>query len=144
MLRNTLEGIVPTLHLHRDAEADLEAIDQTDPFAAGFIVALLQELGSDPDLMDRLTQHRYDVQNSGDWAANFSVSRWIEQSDQGRNLWRLKSWELTSEGCHYRIVYAFDPTTFRHHVLGIFPRSEFDYESDNPRTERVLRAYAAI
>lgn len=77
------------------------------------------------------------------WRTSASLD-FVEQSDQGRNLWRLKSWELWEDNRHYRVVYAFVPASFRHYVLGIFPKSEFNYESDNPRTQRVLRAYSAL
>jgi hypothetical protein len=67
----------------------------------------------------------------------------IEQQRLGRNLWRLKHWDLEGQGKRYRVVYALDPRVSRYYVLGVFPR-EFNYESKDARTRRVIAAYESL
>ena len=124
------------LFIHRDAVADLVALRAVDGRSAARILALLETLKDDPDLLDRLTQHEYGRGR----VAEIHVSRWIEQWNKGRNLWRLKIWDLEGKGVRQRIVYAFEPTTGKHHVLGVVPR-EFNYDSDHPLSRRIFAAY---
>lgn len=128
-----------SLQIHEDAEADLETLYRRSPRVAARILALLQEVEANQDLLDRLTQ-----QNFGrDHTADFHVARWIEQWNKGKNLWRLKLWDLEDKGIRYRVVYAFVPQHSRYHVLGIVPRS-FNYEEDHPLTIRILAAREAL
>lgn len=133
-----------TLSIHTDAQRDLDAIDARNPQDAADLIVFLQELSGDQHLLSRLNEHGYSVIDTDDWVAGIDVSRWQSQWNRGKNLWRLKCWELENDGVRYRIVYAFKPQTSCYHVLGIFHRSEFDYESNNPRTERILRAYSDL
>ena len=79
-----------TLFVHDDAVADLEALWETEPQAAARIGVLLEELEGNPDIRDRLTQHDYGAHHSAD----FHVSKWREHWRKGRDLWRLKVWNL--------------------------------------------------
>lgn len=128
-----------TLFVHDDAKADLEALWTEKPKAAGRIVALLGELDGDPDLLDRLTQHDYGAGRSAD----FHVSKWQEHWRKGRDLWRLKAWDLEDKQLRYRIVYAFIPMKQHYHILAIAPR-EFDYDTSHPISQRILRAYEEL
>lgn len=130
------------LFVHDDAQADLEALSVEKPKAAGRIVALLGELDADPDLLDRLTQHDYGAHR----AAAFHVSKWQEhwrKGRKGRDLWRLKVWDLEEKRLRYRIVYAFIPSKQHYHILAIAPR-EFDYDPHHPISRRLLRAYEEL
>ena len=127
------------LFVHDDAKADLLALRDSEPQAAGRILALLEQLEGDPDLLDRLTQHDYGAYGSAD----FHVSKWQEQWRKGRDLWRFKVWDLEEKGLHYRIVYAFEPRKQHYHVLAIVPR-EFDYDEKHPISQRILRAYEEL
>ena len=127
------------LFIHKDAIADLSALRQKELKAAARIVALLEELKGNPDLLDRLTQHDYGAHQSAD----FHVSKWQAQWRQGRDLWRLKVWDLEDQGLRYRIVYAFIPQKQHYHILAIAPR-EFDYDSNHPISPRILRAYESL
>ena len=127
------------LFVHDDAKADLLALRDSDPQAAGGILALLEQLEGDPDLLDRLTQHDYGAYGPAD----FHVSKWQSQWQKGRNLWRLKVWDLEEKGLRYRIVYAFEPRKQHYHVLAIAPR-EFDYDEKHPISQRILRAYEEL
>ena len=124
------------LFIHDDAAADLEALYRTNSVAVARIVALLQEIQDSQDYLDRLTQHDF-----GSYASeSFHVSKWHEQWRQGRDLWRLKIWDLEDKGIQYRIVYALARGKQHYHVLGIVPRS-FNYDSDSEITNRILKAY---
>lgn len=127
------------LSVHEDADADLEAVARRTPRTAGRILALLEELEADQDLLDRLSQHDFGKHRPAD----FHVSRWVEQWNKGRNLWRLKVWDLEEHGIRYRIIYAFVPNRHHYHVLGIVPRS-FDYEEGHPLTRRILAAHDGL
>jgi hypothetical protein len=127
------------LFVHEDARADLEALWNEAPQAAARVAVLLQELEGSQDLLDRLTQHDFGCYGS----ASFHVSKWAEQWKQGRDLWRLKVWDLEDKGLRYRIVYAFMPGKSHYHVLGILPR-DFNYDASHPLTRRILAAYESL
>lgn len=127
-----------SLVLHDYAKDDLEAIWQsTDADAAAVIQAFLEQAKLDQDLLDRFS--------SGSPFKNSTVdiAQWRELWNKGFNLWRLKLLELESISIQYRIIYAFDPQKLRYFVLGILPR-EFDYRHDDPRTQRIIDAYANL
>ncbi len=126
------------LFIHEDAERDLEALWDTEPFAAARIAALLEGIGADQDLMDRLTQHDYGAYAT----APFHVSRWQSQWNRGKDLWRLKDWDLEAQGLQYRIPYAYMRGKQHYHVLGVLHRGQVNYDDPNhPITRRILRAY---
>lgn len=124
------------LFIHDDAKADLERLLPEAPEAVARILVLLQECQHDQNLLDRLTQHDFGAGRSAD----FHVSKWHAQWGRGRDLWRLKVWELEDKRLRYRIVYAFIPGQRVYHVLAIAPR-EFNYDPSHPITQRILRAY---
>lgn len=118
---------------------DLAEIRRSNLDAAMTIVALIHELQGDQDLLDRLTQHGYGNHKSAD----FDVSKWSQEQKRGRNLWRLKSWDLEQKGLRYRIIYAFEPKLKRHKVLAVAPR-DFDYDEKHPLTQRIRRDYDEV
>lgn len=124
------------LYVHDDAVADLKSLWKREPQAATRIAVFLEELKGDQDLLDRLTQHGYGTHGYAD----FHISKWVEHWKKGRDLWRLKLWDLEDKGLKYRIVYAFIPNLQHYHVLAIAPR-EFDYDTNHPISQRILRAY---
>jgi hypothetical protein len=128
------------LFVHDDAKTDLLALRKSEPRAAGRILALLEQLEGDFDLLDRLTQHDFGAYGSAD----FHVSKWQEQWRKGRDLWRLKVWDLEDKGLRHRIVYAFIPSKKHYHVLAITPRRDFNYEECDPITQRILRTYQEL
>ncbi|MBK8508950.1 MAG: hypothetical protein IPL51_09965 [Candidatus Competibacteraceae bacterium] len=125
-----------SLTISDDAKSDLKELLKTDGAAAGRIIALLQEIQSDADLMDRLTQHDFGACQT----AEFHISKWNEQWRKGNDLWRLKIWDLEDQKLRYRIVYAFIPRRQKHVVLGVAPRS-FNYDPRHELSIRILRAY---
>lgn len=105
---------------------------RTDGAAAFSLAARLDEIGGSPDLLDRLTQHGFGTSSAHD----FNVSSWFQQGRRGRNLWRLRVWNVPA----YRVIYAFVPRKHHYYVLGIMPRS-VNYECNDPFIERVEKAY---
>jgi hypothetical protein len=128
--------IMNRIYLDRGARDDRERLWNEDEDAAATIDALLQEANQDPQILTLFTAHDY----GKDHSARFHVSRWYAQQNKGRNLWRLKVWDLECAGLQYRVVYALDPLDQDYYVLGIVDRS-FDYDEDHPITKRILAAY---
>jgi hypothetical protein len=133
---NTSIGIVPTLKFHRDAKADLDAIWDSDPDAAATITTLLQEAKTNQSILDSFSCQDFGLSGF----ERYHVTQWFEQQRKGRNLWRLKVWELEGEWPLYRVIYAFHPLTHIYYVLGVFKR-DFNYDETDPRTQRVLAVY---
>lgn len=125
-----------TLSIHDDARADLENLWDHEPEAAAKITALLEELDGNQDLLDHLTDHGY----GEDGSTNFSISKWLRFWNRGKDLWRLKLWNLERSGLAYRVIYAFTPGELHYHVLAVAPRA-FDYDSKHPLTQRILKTY---
>lgn len=131
--------MIAGLYIHRDAASDLESVRSADAVAAARIVALLQQLKADPDLLDRLTQDGFDSR----YQHGFQVGSFQSQQRQKQNLWRLKVWDLCDRLIPYRVVYAFDQKGYRHIVLGIVHRN-FGYDAADPRTRRIVAAYERL
>jgi hypothetical protein len=129
-----------SLYIHEDAKADLKEIYRKAPKTAACIEVFLQEIKGNQDLLDRLTQQDYGPEGY----APFHVSGWFQQWNKGKNLWRLKLWDLESKGIKYRIIYAFIPHQRKYYVLAILSRNNFNYEENDPRTKRILDAYEAL
>lgn len=124
------------LSVHDDAESDLEKLWDEAPEAAARIGVLLQELEGNQDLLDRLTQHDFGNYRT----AEFHVSKWLNQWNKGKDLWRLKVWDLEDKGLQYRVVYAFLPSGSQYHVLGVVSR-DFDYDPNHELSRRIIAAY---
>ena len=125
-----------SLCLHTDAESDLELLWSNNEKAAAQITVRLERLKEDQKFLDALT-----IQNFGNRDDEpFHIDKWISQQRKGRNLWRLKEWDLEKQGIRYRVVYALDPRISRYHVLGIIKR-DFNYEDTDARTQRIINAY---
>jgi len=107
--------------------------------AAAKIAALLQELASDQNLLDRLSQNDYGKNRT----AKINISGWFKQWNKDRNLWRLKLWELEDKGIRYRIIYAFIPLKKQYQILAIAPR-DFEYDEKHPITQRIVSSYDKI
>lgn len=127
------------LFIHDDAKADLEALWEKDAESAARIAVLLEECEGDQDLLDRLTQRDFGFQHTAD----IHVDMWVEQQRKGRNLWRLKIWDLEDKGVRYRIVYAFQALKNRYHVLAVAPR-EWNYDKSHPITQRIIAAWEQL
>ncbi len=101
---------MPRLLLTKDAKRDLAAVGLEAPKLAVRLGVLLQELGADDALLAMLTAHDFGF----DRRAAFHVSRWQEHWRSGKDLWRLKFWELEDQGIPYRVIYALKRGTGNH------------------------------
>lgn len=152
MLRNYIEEyIVYELIVHDDAADDLEGILQQDVDAGTSIAALLEQLMSDQDLLDRLTQDGFggSLAHPVPRGAKFNIKKWGAAQQRGLNLWRMRAFDSVCD--QYRIVYAFNPETTCYCVLGIGKKaikandiSEFDYELDAKLSTRIRATYQRI
>jgi hypothetical protein len=127
---------VATIVLHRGAQSDLDALWESDPESAAIILALLQEAKANHEVIDTFSSQDFGFGGT----KPYNVQRWAAQQDKGRNLWRLKIWELERVRARYRVVYAFNPRIQRYYVLGVFDR-DFNYDESDQRTQRVLEVY---
>ncbi len=116
---------------------DLKALDATDPSVADEIRALLQEIKTDPNLLDALTDHGF----GADRSEPFNVSKWLTYWRQGRDLWRLKLWDLEAAGLAYRVIYRYMPDELTFYILAIAHRRDVDYDNENDLTRRVIGDY---
>ena len=125
-----------TLVVHADAKADLEEIWEAAPRAAARIVVVLDEIQSNQDLLDALTEHDFGAYG----LKEFHVSKISKFWHAGLDLWRFKIWDLEEQKLRYRIVYAYESRKRRYYVLGILPRAT-SYDINDQRVQRILKAY---
>ncbi len=130
---------MPRLLFHSDAEQDLDDLAASQPKLAARLVVLLAEVAADAELMSMLTAHGF----GSDEREPFDVSRWQAHWRQGKDLWRLKFWELEHQGLPYRVIYALKRGTGDHYVLAVVSR-DFNYDLNHPTTRRILQAYADL
>ncbi len=136
MTTNTKLGIVPSLQIHPDAVDDLRELMKTDKFAAGRVLALLQQIKHDPKLIESLLDQDF----GADHSAPYHVTKWYEFWNAGYNIWRLKIWLDPKGSLRHRIVYAYEPKTLQYHVVAVVHR-DFDYQRDHEITRRIIRTY---
>ncbi len=125
-----------SLIVHDDAKADIDGLWRRAPKVAAMVIAFLQQVKTDQDLLDRFTQRHY-VDDRVD------IDHFEEQWRKRRNLWRLKIIPLEELGYRYRIIYAFSPIEKRYFILGVFHR-DFNYIAEDERTKRVVAAYGQL
>lgn len=127
-----------------DAADDLEQLLKTNRTAAVRVIALLENLQDDQDLMDRLTQEGY---GGSPWkptrGAVINIGSWVMAQRLGMNLWRMRDFELSRQGHEYRVIYAFNPTTHQYYVLAVVERA-FNYDEQHPVTQRIFSAYRQL
>lgn len=132
----TSRGIVYSIVIHTSAKKDLAAIGIKNPDAEADIYAFLQEVKANQKLLASLTVKDFGLTRD----ANFHVDSWTTQQRQGRNLWRLKLWNLENVGIRYRVVYALDPRISRYFVLAVLHR-DFNYDENHPRVRHLIEIY---
>ena len=136
MPRYTSQGIVYSIVIATAAKQDLAEIAIDDPDTEAEIAAVLHELKGNQHLLDALTVKDYGLARE----APFHVDWWSAQQQKGRNLWRLKVWDLEDIGMQYRVVYALDPRISRYFILAVLHR-DFDYDEKHPRVQQLLATY---
>lgn len=108
----------------------------SDRFAAGKVVALLQQAKYDLKIIDSLLDHDF----GADYSATYHVSKWYEFWNAGLNIWRLKIWTEPKGSLRYRIIYAYAPKSHQYYVLAVVNRN-FNYKKDHEITSRIRKAY---
>lgn len=122
------------LSFHTDVRADLESIKEVDIEVHAKLAALLRQLQADAKLAEKLLDHGF----GADGAEDVSVSKWLNEWKTGKNLWRLKFWDLENFGLRYRVIYVYLPKQARFVVMAIVARGSFDYDNENhPIRQRI-------
>lgn len=103
---------------------------------AAKMLELARELRANPPLLANLLEHGRSTQE-------IDVSKFQMFWRQGKDLWRLKLWDLEDAGLRYRIIYAYEISTHCFHILAVVHR-DFDYERTHPVTQRILNDYANL
>lgn len=127
-----------SLALHADAEADLDALYESDEDAAAEIEVFLEQVQLNQKTLDSLTWDRYVHYED----PRFDVKE-IKQTRHVRyryNLWRVRLLWLNGHASDYRIIYAFCPPQRRYYVFGIVPRP-IAYDLNHERIAKILAAY---
>jgi len=113
-----MAGIRYGLQIHKDADADIRALMGSDKRAALQIVAFLQELSGDQELLDALTIEGFEDER-------ITIKMVVQLQSVLWNAYRLTVQDLEppEDKLPYRILYAFDSRRRIYHVLAIRPRS---------------------
>lgn len=128
-----------SLSLHDDAQKDLDALWEADPTTCSRLEVVIEELMGNQDLLDRLSQHDFGLYGS----EKIHVSKWFEYWNQGKDIWRLKVWELEKQGIQYRIIYAYFPQQSHYSILAVVHR-DFDYDPNHAVSKRLDLTYEAL
>jgi len=133
---------VSRVHVHGDAVADLNALRPRHPGLVRRILVTLEEIQDDPSLLEGLLQHGF---GEGDDNEPIGIKKWLRHWNTGRDLWRLKIWQLENAGVSYRIIYGYRKSDQTFHVLAVRPRKEVNY--DDPKDvigQRIVAAYEGL
>lgn len=123
------------LAIHSSAARDIESLanEPRTMRVAARLLELARELRANPQLLANLLDHGYSTQQ-------IDVSKFQRFWRQGKDLWRLKLWDLEDAGLIYRIIYAYEVSGHCFHILAVVHR-DFDYEPTHLVTQRILSDY---
>lgn len=120
---------------------DIKAVSVNSKNASTKIIALLEQLNTDQELLGYLLEHNHGEPDKD----LFNVSKWQAYWQNGYDLWRLKLFNLENVGLRYRIIYAYalenGIQTF--YILAIVHR-DFDYDPTHEITKRLIHSYVEI
>jgi mRNA-degrading endonuclease RelE of RelBE toxin-antitoxin system len=128
------------LHIHPNAEVDLDAIWEIDQTTASRIDVFLEEVSENHKYLDALLERHF----GKDGSEEFSVDKWVEQWHQKRDLWRAKIWDLEDIGIRYRIIYCYQIADRRFTVLAVVARNKFNYEANSEIGKRIIDDYDSL
>lgn len=124
-----------------EATQDLERILLEKPLAGYRLAVLFEEISGSQQLMEKLSWDRYGGKpHAPENGAVLSVAKWLGPYRRGKNIWRLRDFELSGLGHEYRIIYAYIPSKDLYYVLAIVERA-FNYDSEHPISQRIFSAY---
>ena len=127
------------LLIHTSAAGDLRVLssgDRREKVVAARVLALVEQLNTDPPALLNLLDHGYGKLQT----EAFDVSKFLEFWKKGKDLWRLKIWDLEYQGLRYRVIYAYVPTSHRFHILAVVHR-DFDYDPSHAISQRILQDF---
>lgn len=126
------------LAITEEAEAQLDALWESDPDAAADLTVILEEVRDDQEVLSAMRVHQ---RKEG----RFHVSRFLSLYAKSMNVWRLKAYIMEREHdlLSYRIIYAFDNRDCTYHVLGFMHRDQ-NYEKDKQFTGRIQSIYRRL
>jgi hypothetical protein len=120
---------------------DIRAVSVVSRNAASGLIALLEQLRTDQDLLGYLLKH-----NHGEPEKDlFNVSKWQEYWRNGYDLWRLKLFDLENVGLRYRVIYAYalENRIQTFYILAITHR-DFNYDPNHEITKRLIHSYVEL
>lgn len=129
------------IDVHAHAEEDLAELADSDPDAVADILAVLEQLEADPQVIDKLTTHgNNDLPDD-----RINVKQWIEASkkvNRNGSLWRFRA--LDCPATNYRVVYGYHWPNKQICVLAVVHKTEIDYDCiESGIGKRVLSDWAA-
>ena len=125
------------VRVHNDAAGDLRRIALVDAFVAARLAAFIQQLRDDPQLVARLLDNGYGEKGK----TEISVKQWttLNRAWHGRVFWRVRSYDLESNGIDYRFLYLYNWRDLSHNILAVVLKDDFDYDKpSDPIRQRVL------
>lgn len=126
--------------IHDNAKKDLIGLRPTDPDAVAHILAMYQQIQSDPLAQDKLTQRGDN--KFGSYLVN--VKEWATARPQG-NIWRFRV--LDTPATSYRVVYGWHWKTQYLWILAVVHKEnkEFDYDNLNaPISARIISDWRSL
>ena len=124
-----------------EATQDIEDILLEKPVAGYRLATMLDEISGSQELLEKLSWDQYGGKpHAPEKGATLSVAKWLGPYRKGKNIWRLRDFELSRLGHEYRIIYAYIPSKDLYYVLAVVHRA-FDYEPTHPVTQRVFATY---
>jgi hypothetical protein len=120
---------------------DIKAVRVRSGNAATQIIALLEQLNTDHDLLGYLLEHNHGEPDKD----LFNVSKWQAYWQNGYDLWRLKLFNLENVGLRYRIIYAYalEKGIQTFYILAVIHR-DFDYDPTHEITKRLIHSYVEL
>lgn len=128
------------IDVHSHAESDIDKIWLKDPDAAADVIATLEQLRVDPNLIDKLTTHGDNMAGP----VRLNVKRWERMRNlKGGDLWRFRM--LDTYATSYRVVYGYRYQTRQICILAVVHKNEFDYdEPSHPLAKRIAADWSSL
>ena len=127
---------MPALEYSQDALDELNNLYDEDEESAALIDVLLEELESQPKLLDELCRPGNRYQND----PPFEVKRFQEMWRNRYTIYILKIRCNNGSIIQHRVIYAHHPQRDCYYVLALMKR-EIDYEADATFIDRICRLY---
>lgn len=131
------------LEIHPHAQDDIRALLKRDVNGVGKLLALLQQITADLELIDQLNMRGRDFFLNDYSRANATGFASLRPQ---RDVWRLKAWDSQDRLIPYRVIYGFFPAGQHRRqpviqVFAVVDRNQYNYEYDHPLTQRVINDY---